>query len=57
MIQLETRDLAEASAIASAGGLEVDVLNGGILGELGPAQSLTQPTGLTLDELVLDEKP
>ena len=53
---LESGDLTQAGAIETAGGLEVDVLDGRFLGELGPAQSLTQPTGLTLDDLVLDEK-
>ena len=53
---LEAGDLAEAGAIEAAGGLEVDVLDGRFLGELGPAQALAQAAGLSLEDLVLDEQ-
>ena len=52
----EVRHLAECSAVEAACGLEVEVFECGVLCELRPSQALSEPTGLTLDELVLDEQ-
>ena len=49
-------DLSERSSIDAAGGLQIQILKGSDLCELGLAQPLAQSARLTFDELVLDQQ-
>jgi hypothetical protein len=49
-------NLTKSCSIDPARGLQIQILQCGRLGELGPPQTLAKPAGLPFDELVLDQQ-